>query len=112
MARARSLAATLLPLALVGCGSLETLEHKVREEPLTDRCADFMHAAFPGSGIEVTKQAVAPAPNGSVATLVVAVEGTRKKLPAGSAVLRDVAVECRFDEGILTSFRWTKGPLR
>jgi hypothetical protein len=27
-------------------------------------------------------------------------------------VARDVAVECRFEDNILTGFRWTAGPLQ
>ena len=44
--------------------------------------------------------------------MVARVEGVRKDVPAGGFVLRDVAVECRFDNGVLTGFRWTQGPLR
>jgi hypothetical protein len=31
-------------------------------------------------------------------------------LPPGAPLPQDLAVECRFDENILTGFRWTAGP--
>jgi hypothetical protein len=71
-----------------------------------------MQQAFPGGGIEVTKTALVPEATRSIATSVVAAQGSRKEVAPGSMPLRDVAVECRFDDGILTGFRWTKGPLR
>lgn len=91
--------------ALAGCGL------RIREESLTDRCADVMRQAFRGGGIKVTKEEALAPPTASVASFATAVEGVREKLPEGSPLRRDVAVECEFNDGILTSFRWTKGPL-
>ncbi len=108
MVRALASAAALLLLALAACDTMK----KVREQSLTDRCADLMEQAFPGGDIEVTKTAVVPVETQSIATVVVAAEGTRKKVAPSGVPLGEVAVECRFDEGILTGFRWTKGPLR
>ena len=108
-------AALVLPLALAACGLARDagdLVHEVRDEPLTDRCARVMQEAFPGGGISVSHEEMVPAASTSIATVVVAVEGTRKKLPPESTLTRDVAVECRFTDTILTQFRWTKGPLR
>lgn len=111
MIATRPSAALVLLLALAGCGGIGL--KKVQEQSLGDRCADLLHQAFPGGEIEVTGQRTLPAEaQQSLAASRVEVEGTRKKLPANSRLRRDVAVECRFDEGILTGFRWTKGPLQ
>jgi hypothetical protein len=106
MRRARFLVLLPLALALAGCGV------ELRQESLLVRCGQLMQQAFPGGGIEVTKTALVPEATRSIATSVVAAQGTRTEVAPGSMVLRDVAVECRFDDGILTGFRWTKGPLR
>lgn len=114
MPPARPLAAAALLCALAACGATRaarTLVNDVREESLTGRCADVMQRAFPGGEIEVTRQETVPEQTQSIATSVIAVEGTRK-LARDSTLLREVAVECRFNDGILTGFRWTKGPLR
>jgi hypothetical protein len=45
--------------------------------------------------------------------MVVNVEGVRPDIPAtGGFLARDVAARCRFENGILTQFRWIKGPGR
>ncbi|MGO8915846.1 MAG: hypothetical protein ACLQJR_08060 [Stellaceae bacterium] len=108
MTRAFPLAAALLPLALAACSLIAS----VREETPTGRCGEFMQQAFPGGDITVTKTAVVPVETQSIATIVAAAEGTRKNVAPNGVPLREVAVECRFNEGILTGFRWTKGPLR
>jgi len=92
--------------ALAGCGP------RIREESLGDRCADVMRQAFPDSGIKVTKEEALAPPTASIASFAITVEGVREKLPEGTPLRRDVAVECAFNQGILTSFHWTKGPLR
>src|SRR5215469_9929636 len=96
----------LSALALAGCGL------QLREESLLDRCAELMQAAFPGGDIKTTKKEVANETTPSIAALVVVVEGERRKVPADGVPLREVAAECRFENNILTGFRWTKGPLR
>lgn len=106
---ARPLAAAILLLALpalAGCGT------RLRDESLLDRCADVMEEAFPGGGIKVTGKEAAPQQGESVASVVVRVQAFRRNVAAGGIPLRDVVAECRFDEGILTGFRWTQGPLR
>ena len=93
----------LLPIA--GCGW--------REASLGDRCADAMKTAFPGGGIKVTKSQVAQDSAGASLTAMVArVEGVRSDVPVEGTLARDVAVECRFEENVLTGFRWTAGPLQ
>ncbi len=105
MSRAAFLA---LPLAfsLASCGV------RLRDESLLDRCGDLMQHAFPGADIEVTGKALLPQETRSLATSIVAAQGRRRDLGPGTLPPRDIAIECRFDEGILTGFRWTKGPLR
>jgi hypothetical protein len=93
-------------LALAGCGL------RLREASPLDRCAELMQEAFPGGDIKPTKKEVADEATASIAAVVARVEGERRNVPAGGQPLRDVAAECRFDNGILTGFRWTKGPLR
>ena len=99
-------------LSLAGCSRMSQLGFDAQSSfgsvSLADRCADFMHRAFPDSPIEVSDSHVATAMNGATVT----VDATRTTVPAGSAYARDVAVECRFENGVLTGFRWTKGPLR
>jgi len=75
---------------------------------LVDRCGDFLHRAFPDSPIKIGDSHVETAMDHTT----VNVEATRTGVPAGGAYARDVAVECRFENGVLTGFRWTKGPIR
>jgi hypothetical protein len=83
-----------------GCGG-------VRDVGLAERCADIMQRAFPSASIEIGKS---DASARGLTTIVAHVEGTRTDLPAGGPLTRDLAVECRFDDNILTEFRWTAGP--
>lgn len=75
---------------------------------LGDRCVDFMRRAFPDTRIDVTSRQVNV--DGNAATTLV--RGERSGVPAGGPYARDVGVECRFDNGVLTGFRWTSGPIR
>jgi hypothetical protein len=108
----RSMLCVLGGLAAAGCGAVDRLAGSTRaaigEESFAERCAETMQRAFPGGDIEVTQQTAGAAMTGGTAE----VKGLRRKLPAGSPEPRDVAVECRFDHGVLTSFRWTAGPVR
>jgi len=107
MHRAAALACLLCSaLGLAGCDT------RLRDESLLDRCGDAMQQAFPQTEIKVTKKALVAQETQSYAASVVTAEGERNDLPADSPLPRDIAVECRFDNGILTGFRWTKGPLR
>ena len=85
---------------------------RLREASLLDRCVDVMDQAFPGGDIKPTKKEIANEATPSIAAVVAVIEGERRNVAAESVPLRDVAVECRFENGILTGFRWTKGPLR
>jgi hypothetical protein len=85
----------------------------LREASLAGRCAEVMKSAFPDAGIKVTQSSVTADPAAtSIAAAVASVEGVRETLPAESKLPRDVAVECRFSNNVLTDFRWTRGPLQ
>jgi hypothetical protein len=75
---------------------------------MADRCADIMKAAYPGVDIDITKREAAAT---SITTIVARVEGVRSDIPPHGPLPR-LAVECRFDDSILTGFRWTTGPLQ
>lgn len=75
---------------------------------LADRCGDFVHRAFPNSGIEVTGSKV----DAHLDATLVEVTAIRSDVPKDGRYARDVAAECHFENGILTGFRWTKGPVR
>jgi hypothetical protein len=68
-----------------------------------------MRLAYPSAAIDITKRYAAAT---SLTTIVASVEGVRTDLPPDAPAARNLAVECRFDENILTGFRWTAGPLR
>lgn len=99
----------LLVALLAGCG---LFRRDIQDESLLERCGDAMTEAFPGGDIKVTHAERVASPTASIATMIVAVEGERPKVPPGGPVRREVAVECRFDDNILTGFRWTAGPVR
>lgn len=101
-----------LAAGLAGCSGMSQLGFDAKSTfgsvSLTDRCTDFMHRAFPDSPIEVRDSHIDAAMNRATVTI----DATRDTVPADSAYARDIAVECRFENGVLTGFRWTKGPLR
>ena len=78
-----------------------------RNVGLAERCADIMRRAYPSAAIDITKSEATAT---SLTTIVAKAEGVRTDLPPGAPVPPDLAVECRFDENILTGFRWTAGP--
>jgi hypothetical protein len=105
--RAAAAIAVVLALpALAACGV------RLRDASLLDRCGILLQEAFPGGDIKVTKQEAVTPPTDSLAATVVAVRGVRRNVAPGGIPLREVAAECRFDQGILIDFRWTQGPLR
>jgi hypothetical protein len=102
-----------IALAVAGCsGGLSELgfdtKMAVGSVSLVDRCSDFMHRAYPQEGITVSGTHVATDAQNAIVT----VNALRSGVPASSVYARDVAVECRFDSGILTGFKWTAGPIR
>jgi hypothetical protein len=83
------------------CGSIP------RDVGLAERCADIMRRAYPSAAIEITKTEATAT---SLTTIVATAEGVRTDVPPGAPLPQNLAVECRFDENILTGFRWTAGP--
>jgi hypothetical protein len=79
-----------------------------RDVGLAARCADIMQLAFPSANIEIGKSEASAT---SLTTIVARVEGIRSDMPPEGPLARDLAVECQFDNNILTGFRWTAGPL-
>ena len=97
-------AATALGLVCclgAGCGV-------TRDVGLAGRCADIMQRAFPSATIEIGKSEASAT---GLTTIVAHVEGTRSETPPEGPLTRNLAVECQFDNNILTGFRWTAGPL-
>jgi hypothetical protein len=78
-----------------------------RNVGLAERCADTMRRAYPSASIDITKTEATAT---SLTTIVANAEGVRTDAPPGAPPPQDLAVECRFDENILTGFRWTAGP--
>lgn len=85
-----------------GCG----IPHDVGA---AERCADIMRRAMPGAAIDITKSGASA---DSLTTITARVDAVRTDLPADAPSPRELAVECRFDENVLTQFRWTAGPMR
>jgi hypothetical protein len=93
--------AMLCPLA-AGCGI-------PRNVGLAERGGEITQRAYPSATIEITKSEASAI---SLTTIVAKVEGVRRDIPPDGPLPRELAVECRFDENILTGFRWTAGPTR
>ena len=90
-----------------------TVETKVENAKLAvgspsyvSRCVDLMHRAIPGTEFRDTGQHFST----TMTTSTVTVQAVRPDLPASSAT-RDVGAECRFDNGVIVEFHWTKNPL-
>jgi hypothetical protein len=67
-----------------------------------------MKSAYPNAAIDITKSEASVT---SLTTIVAHVEGSRSNPPPEAPLPRELAVECRFDENVLTEFHWTAGPL-
>jgi len=100
MRRAAGVFAGIISIAVAAC-------HLVPQGGMAERCADLMIAAYPGADIDITKREAAAT---SLTTIVAQVEGDRTNLPPHPAIARHLAIECKFDNNILTGFRWTAGP--
>jgi len=98
-------AAASLLIALSALAASCGIPHSVG---LAERCAEIMKSAYPNAAIDITKsEALAT----SLTTIVARVEGSRSDSPPEAPSRRDLAVECRFDENVLTEFHWTAGPV-
>ena len=80
----------------------------VVQDGLAGRCADIMQRAFPSASIDIGKSEASAT---GLTSIVARVEGVRSDIPPEGPLTRDLAVECQFDNNILTGFRWTAGPL-
>jgi hypothetical protein len=83
-----------------GCGTIPDVG-------LAERCGDIMRRAYPSASIDITKREALAT---SMTTIMATVEGVRADLAPDQPLAQNLAVECRFDENILTGFRWTAGP--
>ena len=99
-AHAAALAAGFLCCAVAAC-------RLVPQGGMAHRCAELMKSAYPGADIDITKREAAAT---SLTAIVARVEGDRPNLPPNTTLARHLAVECRFDNDVLTGFRWTAGP--
>lgn len=99
-------------IALTGCERLSTIGFDTKSAfgsvSLADRCSDIMNRAFPGAGFDITDRRVDVEGNDATVTIAAA----RNDVPANGPYAHAVGAECRFENGILTGFRWTSGPLR
>lgn len=93
-----------LLITLCGVATTCGIPHDVG---LADRCADIMRRAYPNAALDITKSEASAT---GLTTIIARVEGARTDTPPDSPLPRDLAVECRFDENVLTGFRWTAGP--
>lgn len=118
-ARTKGLPVALVALLLPGISACQLIDASVGDlrstlgdAGLADRCADVMQRAFPGGKISITgKQAATDTDVATMTAIIAQVQGIRKDVPEGLPVAHDLAVECRFENGILTGFRWTAGPV-
>ena len=96
-----SLLCAVLCSVAAACGGIP------RDVGLGERCADIMRRAYPNAVIDITKTEATAT---SLTTIVANAEGVRTDVPPGTPPPQNLAVECRFDENIMTGFRWTAGP--
>ena len=98
-----------LALALAGCGEVGVdTRMALGSVSMVDRCSDFMSRAFPNGDIDVVNSHIATDTQGALVT----VQGVRDSVPENSSYARNVAVECHYQNGVLTDFRWIAGPIR
>jgi len=107
------IALLLVCVALGACG--EERPRALRNTGYSDRCADFMRLSFPEGDIEIkqSEARISTTAGGDLGLMIVDVDGIRPKIPeTGGFLARAVSARCRFENGVLTDFRWTKGPFR
>jgi hypothetical protein len=98
--------------AIAGCSRLSEVgfdsKMALGSVSTADRCSDFMRRAFPDGDIEIVGSHI----DSALESALVTVQGVRKSVSENSPYARSVAVECHFEGGVLTGFRWTAGPIR
>jgi hypothetical protein len=108
----RFTAAAGMLLAITGCSRMSEVGFDTKmalgSVSMVDRCSDFMNRAFPNGDIDVVGSHIAT----DAQTALVTVQGVRNGVPENATAARSVAVECHFESGILTGFRWIAGPIR
>ena len=111
----RSLAAISSLLLLVGCGMMGTVEEKTLDTKMAvgttsyvDRCVKLMRVAYPDVDFKVTDQHFTVGAN--IEKAVVDVEGAAHT-GADMNPAQPVAAQCRFENGIIVDFHWTKSPV-
>jgi len=98
-----------LALVLAGCGEVAfDTKMALGSVSMVDRCSDFMNRAFPNGDIDVVGSHIATDTQGALVT----VQGVRNSVAENSPYARSVAVECHYQNGVLTGFRWIAGPIR
>lgn len=103
MQRPRLSAALAIAALGAGCNTVAGLH----DQSLAGRCAAIMKQSYPGADIKIGKEEAAAL---SITDVRATVTAERTDLPKGARMARDLAVECRFHNGILVGFRWTRGP--
>jgi hypothetical protein len=108
MRQVATLAALAVASLLAGCGWSHNVEKAVTADTasLADRCAEIIKKAMPFAEIDIGDRSSAAT---GLRTIIAKVTGKRTDMPDNSQVERDLAVECTFDDTVLTAFRWTKG---
>jgi hypothetical protein len=98
--------------SLFGCSRIRDVGFDTKQAigsvSLVDRCSDFMHRAFPQAEIEATGNHLET----EAGNATIKVEAVREDVPENATFARNIEAECRFESGVLTSFRWTMGPIR
>jgi hypothetical protein len=99
-------------LFVAGCSDLNNaysdMAYKVADISLIDRCTHFAEQAYPQ--LRLTEAKTQSSSN--INTTTTRIEGVNENGSSTGSLARDIAVECRFENGILTDFRWTAGPFR
>jgi hypothetical protein len=93
---------------LSACSVYSDMEYRYRDLSLPERCEYFTQQAFPQIQLADTKIQSAT----DINTTTTRIEGINENAGATGQLAREVGVECRFENGILTAFRWTAGPFR
>jgi hypothetical protein len=84
-------------LALAGLLAACGLIHDIRSEGVSERCAEMVSAAWPGS-VAITDSRASVADRVETAEVSGTANGTQLK------------AQCRFERDVLTDFRWLSGP--
>jgi hypothetical protein len=93
-------------LCLAGCSRIGfDLKNSLGSVSQIDRCEDFMLRAL-DADIDVADSQV----NADLKDATVQIRATRDMATANGTASREVVAECRYNNGVLTGFRWLTGP--